>query len=228
MGGLNVKITIVERVLQIIAPHPCYGCGKVGVLLCAYCKYDIKHEPYVGCFVCGEPEKSGICDNHETSLERAFIVSKRADVLQKAIDGLKFSHTKACALVLAELLHESLPLLSPDTQIVPIPTVRSHIRQRGYDQVELIARHFATLRGLSVARAIQRVGVATQHTADRATRQVQSREAFAFIPNTLNGGPVLLLDDIVTTGSTLLAAAEVLKDVRAPLWAAALAYQPLD
>lgn len=229
MGGLNVKITMIERVLEIVAPHPCYGCGKVGTLLCHHCKYNIISEPFVGCILCQRPQIDGICDYHDSPLERAFVVSTRTDTLENAINGLKFSNVKACARVLAELLDASLPILPETITIVPIPTVRSHIRRRGYDQVELIARHFAALRGLQIVHAITRVGGATQHTANRATREVQANGAFASNGSIVDGtGPILLLDDIITTGSTLLAASRLLVETKRPIWVAALAYQPLD
>lgn len=231
MGGLNVKNTIVERVLHIVAPHPCYGCGKVGSLLCHHCKYNIISEPFIGCILCQLPQNDGICGHHDSPLERAFVVSTRTEVLEKAINGLKFSNVKACARVCAELLDASLPVLPEHTTIVPVPTVRSHIRRRGYDQVELIAQHFAALRGLTITRALKRVGKTTQHTADRATREVQAVDAFTMSLHsidTINNGPILLLDDIITTGSTVLAASQLLAQPNRHIWVAALAYQPLD
>jgi len=142
---------------------------------------------------------------------------------------LKFQNTKFAAKSLAELLHESLPLLPEGTQIVPVPTVRSHIRQRGYDHIDLIARHFSTLRKLPVNRALVRATSDTQHLVSRKTRKEQSQKAFKLETTAAFGaGPVLLLDDIVTTGSTLLAAAKLLKDAGATVWVATLAYQPLD
>jgi len=231
MGGLNVKNTMIQRVLQVIAPHPCYNCGKVGVLLCDNCKYNITHEPFVGCILCQSPQKYGICENHDSPLERIFVVGPRSGPLQQVINGLKFSNVKAGAILLAELLHESLPQLPDTIQIVPIPTVRSHIRRRGYDQVELIARHFAYLRGLQVVKPLARITNDTQHTVGRQERAIQASGAFAVRPgkNALHtNGPILLIDDIITTGSTLSAAAKQLSSLGVPVWAAALAYQPLD
>lgn len=228
MGGLNVKNTIVEWVLQIIAPHPCYGCGKVGAILCDNCKYDIINEPFVGCFLCGIPQNDGICQEHASPLEKVMIVSRRGGSLEEVINALKFSNVKAGAKVLAELLDVSLPLLPQNTRIVPIPTVRAHIRQRGYDQVELIARQFAVMRGYSLSLALRRETKTTQHTSDRETRQKQAAVAFSLDEAALGDGPILLLDDIITTGSTISAAAELFRGSERMVMAAALAYQPLD
>jgi len=231
MGGLNVKITMIEQVLRIIAPHPCSGCTKIGPVLCNNCKYDIIHEPFVGCILCGKPETNGICLAHGSNISRSFTVSTRTDTLKTTINRLKFSNTKAAAWHLASLFNTALPVLPSDIQVIPIPTVTSHIRQRGYDHIDLIAKHFANFRKLSVNYALVRQTNATQHTVGKSERILQSKQAFKLKENMkelVSNKTVLLIDDIVTTGSTLQAAANVLKDAGATVWVATLAYQPLD
>lgn len=230
MGGLNVKNTIVERALQVIAPHYCLGCGKVGSLLCSYCKYNIGEEPFLGCIICGLPSRSGICSVHDSTLERSFIVSERSGVLEATINGLKFHNSKAAAKELAILLDQRLPLLPTNTLIVPIPTVRSHIRQRGYDQVELIARHLSNMRGISIAPLLKRVGTATQHELGKEERRVAAQKAFTLnrMLSVQEGILLLVLDDIITTAATVSAAAETLKPLKGIVMVGALAYQPLD
>jgi ComF family protein len=229
MGGVNVKITMIERVLQIIAPHPCSGCGKMGAILCEDCKYDIIHEPFLGCILCGTPQKDGICSLHASSIQRAFTVGLRTGALEDVINRLKFHNTKAAGYTLGGLLDDALPILPRGIYIVPIPTVTSHIRQRGYDQVEVIVRQFATLRNLPIKRFLKRATKDTQHVVGKSTRQKQSAKAFALRPGArVKGANILLIDDVVTTGSTLSAAADILSKAGATVWVAALAYQPLD
>ena len=229
MGGLNVKNTIAERALQIIAPHPCYGCGKKGNVLCDYCKYDIIHEPFVGCILCGRPNLEGACQYHASPFRRVYTVSTRAGTLKHIIDGLKFSHNKSAAKALADLLHDSLPLFPAGTIIVPIPTIPSHIRTRGYDHVGVIAQHLSSLRGMPIAPLLIRRTRTVQHAASNATaRRNQAETAFAIKDSDIEGRSVLVLDDIVTTGSTLVAAGRLLQEAGAYVYGAALAYQPLD
>jgi competence protein ComFC len=229
MGGVNVKITMIERVLQLVAPHPCSGCAKVGTLLCHNCKNNIIEEPFFGCILCGKPKLSGICDFHQTPLARAFTVGSRTGTLEILINKYKFEHAKAAVFPLAELLDETLPVLPSGIEIIPIPTVRSHIRERGYDQVDLLARQFGSLRNIPITRAITRRNKATQHKVGKNEREAQAGAAFVLPEGySLQGKVVLLLDDVVTTGATLQAAATLLQGAGATVWAASLAYQPLD
>ena len=229
MGGVNVKNTMIERVLQIVAPHPCSGCAKVGAVLCLDCKYDIINEPFLGCILCGRPQTDGICAEHNSPIERAFTVSARTGALEDTINRLKFQNTKSAAYTLAELLDASLPILPRGIHIVPVPTALSHIRQRGYDHVELMTRHLSNMRRVPIIRALIRKTNDTQKTANRITRQTQSSYAFELREGvSLQSALVLLIDDIVTTGSTLQATATQLREAGAVVWVATLAYQPLD
>ena len=237
MGGLNVKITMIQRVLQTVAPHPCSGCAKIGTLLCDDCKYDINHEPFLGCILCAKPHEDGICADHLTAFSQVFVAGERTGALEVLINALKFHNTKAAAKTLAEVLHSTLPLFPANTRIIPIPTVASHIRQRGYDQVDLISRYLSELRGYPVTRALVRLNKATQHTSSRSDRAIQAGQAFALAEtdcvqrdsgNDEDSYPVLLLDDVITTGATITEAAKVLSTKYKTIVVIALAYQPLD
>jgi len=229
MGGLNVKNTIFERGLEIIAPHLCFGCGKMGSVLCPDCKYDITFEGFSKCILCGASNRGRVCDSHNAPFDTVFVVGDRVGPLKSCIDAFKFRNAKSVHATLATLLDETLPFLPKDVTVVPIPTVRSHIRWRGYDQTALTARSFAHLRGNRYEALLERVNSFTQHVSDKAQRRAQSKSAFAVkYSSSLAGRRVLLIDDIVTTGSTLLAAAHALRGAGATVWVAALAYQPLD
>ncbi len=229
MGGVNVKNTMIEGLLQMVAPHPCFGCGKIGTPICANCKYNITSEPFVGCVLCGKPNRGGICRLHTTAITQAWVVGQRQDTLRSIIDAYKFHYMKSAAKQLAEILHESLPLFPADTVIVPIPTVAAHIRERGFDHIDVLARHFAYLRGYQIERVLRRHSFATQHRLDRKQRQNEAKNAFTVLESVKSDVPYLVVDDIITTGSTVSAAATALVESGAKgILVAALAYQPLD
>jgi len=112
---------------------------------------------------------------------------------------------------------------------VVVPTVRSHIRQRGYDHIDLIARQFAAMRGLPIRYLLRRATTDVQHLVGREERRTQADRAFELVEtDDLSMGPILLIDDIITTAATVTAASKLLSQTGLPVWVAALAYQPLD
>ena len=220
---------MVERLLQIIAPHYCYGCAKVGSILCANCKYDIADESNDVCIVCLVPTSVGVCISCRKSYSRAWFVGERHDVLRQVIDGFKFERVKSASRELADLLDSRLPSLPPQCVLVPVPTVTSHIRQRGYDHTLLIARHLGKARGLLVKQLLSRHHSEVQRGKSKQERFAHMSTAFG-CKDTLDSAKVyIVIDDVVTTGATLRYAAEALVRAGAgDVWVAAVARQPLD
>ena len=217
--------------MQKVAPHLCFGCGKIGTPLCHNCKYNITSEPFVGCILCGNVSPEGICAQHDVPICKAWVVSERLTVLKRVINAYKFENVKATSYTLVELVDDLLPMLPASTIIVPVPTAPSHIRQRGYDHINILARLLARKREMPLANVLERSSFGTQHRLNKAERQQEAGAAFRISssikidPNT----PLLILDDIVTTGSTISSAAQVLANAGAKsIFVAALAYQPLD
>jgi len=128
--------------VNLLAPHYCCSCGSIGALLCDYCKYDIINEPFEACILCHKlslpgQHKCGVC---KAPFTKAWCASDRRTGVKELLDRYKFERTKAASKPLAELLHGMLPDLPADVCIVPVPTIAPHIRQRGYDQVVILAK----------------------------------------------------------------------------------------
>jgi ComF family protein len=231
MGGINVKNTMIEALMQKVAPHPCFGCGKIGTPLCHNCKNNITSEPFVGCFLCGKVSPEGLCAQHDVPICKAWIVSERRTVLRRVINAYKFENVKAASRTLTDLLDATLPLLPSNIVIVPVPTVSSHIRQRGYDHTDILAQLLSQAREMPVIHLLQRSSAKTQHQLNKRERQQEANSAFYVNSRvTLDiHTPLLVLDDIITTGSTVTSAAKVLANAGyTTIFVAALAYQPLD
>ena len=182
------------------------------------------------CVVCHRPTfDSWICKECAPPYERAWVVGERSGVLQRLIGLYKFERARAAYKPLADMLSEVLPELPSNTVIVPVPTISSHIRERGYDHMLLISRRIARQKGLSLKRLLIRTVNTKQHQASAAKREAQSRVAFAVKGNIDPNVPYLLVDDVVTTGSTIKYAARTLRRAGAKhVWVAIIARQTLD
>jgi ComF family protein len=156
-------------------------------------------------------------------------VARRAAVLEKLINAYKFENAIAAHRFLGDLLLARLPDLPANVVIVPVPTINSHIRQRGYDHMRLIAKYVARRRGVRSASLLRRRTTTRQRDASRADRERQATEAYIVAGRIDPAVPYLIIDDVATTGATLRHAARVLREAGAEtIWVAAVARQPLD
>lgn len=222
---------MIDTLLSFVAPHHCSGCDISGTLLCDNCKYDIISEPYSACGTCGRSiaGKNGLCRKCHVPYTRIWCVSDRRDQLQRLIGNYKFTNTRAAYRPLADLLHDYLPELPENTVIVPVPTVGSHIRQRGYDHMLLIAQRFGSRRHLPVDTSLRRITTTKQRSASAKQRVINAKAAFA-CPKPLDPDAIYLrIDDVITTGATVEYATKALQAAGAnTVWVASVSRQPVD
>lgn len=208
---------MLEPVISFIAPHSCSSCGELGTILCERCKNNILKRRYEGCILCGRTTTaSHLCRRHRLPYDDAWCVAKRGRALEVLIDRYKFQRCRAAHSVLAELLDAALPPLPPETVIVPVPTAPRNCRIRGYDHMWLIARALGRRRGLKTACILGRQSNLTQHFAPSAAeRRRRAKRYFTLKAPVPTDAPLLLIDDIFTTGATIQAAANCLRQAGA-------------
>ena len=220
-----------DTVLSYIAPHHCSGCDISGTLLCDNCKYDIISEPFSMCVACGKNSagRNGLCGHCKVPYSRAWCVSARRDHLQRLIGNYKFTNARSAYIPLAQLLDDYLPDLPADTVIVPVPTANSHVRQRGYDHMLLIAQQLGKLRRMSVDTSLRRVTDTKQRSASAQQRTENAKSAFTCGDTLDHTKNFLLIDDVITTGATVKYASNTLLGAGAEtVWVASISRQPLD
>lgn len=221
---------MLDPLLDHIAPHYCCGCNKIGTLLCDNCKYDIITDEYSCCIICSTlTDRRGICRKCSPAYARAWCVGARSDALRRLVDGYKFYNTRSAYGSLAELLFERIGQLPEDVVIVPVPTVPSHIRTRGYDHTLLVARRLAKLQRRRLATSVKRVTCTTQRGASKPERIAQAKVAFEVCDTLDPMLTYLLVDDVTTTGATLEYATRALLQAGAEsVWVATVARQPFE
>ena len=234
-----VKKSIFSRFLNMMLPFYCRGCGKVGSLLCERCRNDIE--------VMGEvpvlperpnregervalEEQGGRASWREGEIDRLFVVGAREGALLKLVEDYKYKSIKNIAEILAEFLDEAMPKDLPgEIVIVPLPTVKKHIRERGFDHTRKLAEEFGKLRGLRAVSVLKRMNKTVQVGADEKTRKKQAEKAYAVDMRAAREAGLtekaeedkeeeelseeityLLLDDVWTTGASMRAAAKKL------------------
>lgn len=97
--------------------------------------------------------------------------------------------------------------------LIPVPLHPKRMRQRGYNQSEWIARGIADITGIAIDNAllVRQVNTETQTRKTRFGRSVSMEGVFAPAPHyTCQATHVLLIDDVITTGATIIACAEAL------------------
>jgi ComF family protein len=128
-------------------------------------------------------------------------------LVSKLVTELKYGDKPGLAGLLAPLMNSALPgPVAEGTAVVPVPVHPSRKRERGYNQSKLLAERIARLRGLPLECGVllKTKNTVSQTGLERNRRMDNVAGSFGLRrPDRLSGLRVLLVDDVVTTGSTL-------------------------
>ena len=223
----------------MLYPPECGGCGKKGACWCVQCQEQVKILNGELCEVCGLPlEKTGVCDTCRADRPRFRALRAWAvfeEPLQSALHNLKYRRNMSMGNALAVHMADFVQALNwPIDVIVPVPLGRKRRRERGYNQVGMIALPLAlALEVRYVPKGLaRRKETRSQVGLSKQERRENVREAFQAAAG-MSGKNVLVMDDVSTTGSTLSSSAEALyfsgaKDVYALTVARALPHHGLQ
>jgi ComF family protein len=218
---------VSQALLELLYPPACIACAKVMPVrapFCETCDVALERLPPKRCHTCAEPgtfprDTCPRCRASPPPFARAWAPFAHEGPVARAIHRFKYEDHPELAPALAELLAtECRQFLSQAPRLlVALPLHERRFRERQYDQTQLLAGELARALGgeapvglLSRARETRRqVGLSESERAQNV------EGAFTASP-TVAGREVLLVDDVLTTGATVRAAAAVLQQAGAP------------
>lgn len=214
-------------ILDILFPRYCIQCRKIGAYLCTSCFSYISFIETGFCVVCQRQAIDGmthpVCRGKYT-IDGVFSSLMYAGVVKKLVYQFKYPpYIRHLEGVLTDLFYEGIiqkeaayRILQQEAMFVPIPLHASRLRKRGYNQSNVLARSLGNRLQIPVLDCLERIKkTKTQVGLSQAERQENSKDAFAITKKHAamlsHIDQIFLIDDVVTSGSTLKEAAKVLK-----------------
>ena len=208
--GFIVKITTKYEFLDLLCPYRCRGCNKLEKVFCDCCKKNLVLKRKNFCPICHK-ENNRKCDDCDLVFDRIWTVGFRDEIIGSLIKEYKYQSVRKIGDVLTDIMDTILPDLNDNVVIVPLPTIARHIRERGLDHTALVAKKIAKKRRLKMQKIIKRSKNTVQVGADMKKRQDQARKAYMVEDKISPEMTYLLIDDVWTTGSSMISAAEILR-----------------
>jgi ComF family protein len=223
---------MLRGLLDLILPPICLACdgliatGDSARLICRRCRTRLRAPPPPTCERCGAPrlqtgrvyaqeqcEECAAWPAELSSARCAFLMHAPAD---RIVHQLKYRGWSALAEVMSEPMARALnhDVASKIDLITPVPTTSARRRERGYNQAELLARGVAEIIGLKCDLVLERTSSrSTQTTLQPAARGANVAGAFRVrsdVHNRLQDLHILIVDDVLTTGATVIECTDTL------------------
>src|SRR6266481_3620528 len=224
--------SLFRGIASLLYPPSCTICSSpvdVGEHLCGECEAKVARIVPPFCAKCSEPFDGAItttfacanCAHRRLYFEAAVSAYRARGIVRHVILNFKYGRQ----IHLRHLVARWLVAAFDDARlrerrfdvIVPVPLHPARERERGFNQAELLAEWLSDHLSLPSSPALQRIHYTTTQTAfDRSERMQNLRGAFRLRKKgDVRNSRVLLIDDVLTTGSTLSECARVLKEAGA-------------
>jgi ComF family protein len=222
--------SVIRLTTDLSFPPGCVHYGADGNVFCQNYERESRRLRLTElCRRCALPSAQDPC-------EACFLEPPPLDrAIHDAVTTFKYKDIRALAPLLGQLLADALPKSTRRSvdMIVPVPMSRSRLRHRGYNQSELLAQHLSAVP--EDAHVPLESHILIRHTDSGSQANAQSHSERAANMNGAFEVPgefsdevtelrILLIDDLITTGSTLNACANVLKEAGTD-WLGALFWQ---
>jgi competence protein ComFC len=212
--------------IDYIFPKKCVACRKHGSYLCEKCFAYLSFDAKSLCLLCNNPTFNNLTHprcKRKQGIDGCFSALSYNKTVQKLIFNFKYKpYLTDLKTVLADLFYESIiqneqfqqQIKKGEWVLVPIPLSKAKLRKRGYNQAEILAKELSKKLNFPVQNLLMRTReTKTQVGLTNLQRKLNVKDAFKLInqKSSIINQNVLLVDDVATTGSTLLEAAKILK-----------------
>lgn len=206
---------LFEHIISLLAPHACLSCGSEESLLCGDCAKQLPPADE-RCYRCQRPSVMGMtcntCKNPYVPLQVRSCTPYKG-VAKDILWRLKADRAKAASSCIGL---QCARYVTGACLITYIPTAPLRIRQRGYDQARLIARTVAQCTSSRLLPLLARNSDVRQVGATAQERRKQLDGAFRPInASAIQNASIILIDDVITTGSSMHEATKVLYEAGA-------------
>jgi ComF family protein len=234
------QVVGISRLVTALFPPTCVLCGAPGLMigggrdLCRGCAAELPHNRDC-CFQCAVPFASPMpvgtrcaaCQRHAPPFDTSLAAFRYEAAIPSLVVGAKFRGRLNLARLLGQCLADQVREADPPRPevLLPVPLHPSRLRTRGYNQALEIARFVGRDLALQIDHAccVRVQATPPQAGLDERTRHRNIRGAFS-IRGPLPWSHVAILDDVVTTGSTVAELSRVLRKAgvrRIQVWAVA-------
>ena len=217
-----------EAAIALLYPPVCTICGesvRAGEYLCNRCEAKAVRIVAPFCQKCSEPFEGSFtseftcanCAHRRIYFDAAVSAYRGRGIVREVIHEFKYGRQIHLRHLVARWLHAAMDdeRLREDRfdVMVPVPLHVTRLRERGFNQANLLAALLSTRISIPSQAMLERIRYTTTQTAlDRSERMENLHNAFRLRKNAdVRGLRVLLIDDVLTTGSTLSECARVLK-----------------
>ncbi|NOY16807.1 MAG: ComF family protein [Gammaproteobacteria bacterium] len=208
-----------KNLLNSLLPVSCGLCNATTGGHLSLCQPCLSELPFLGsaCSTCALPMAStgrcGKCQQHCPTCDQCLALFLYQEPVKFLIQQFKFSHKLEYGCLFSSLMAKKLLSLQEWPHVlIPVPLHPSRLRSRGFNQSWEITRQLSRITGINASHKIcQRIKKTPLQTGLKASERKRNlKQAFAVIAD-VKDLHICIVDDVMTTGSTLEAIAEVLK-----------------
>jgi competence protein ComFC len=205
------------RILRIFSQLPCMVCRESGFIedgpFCAECYEKVRQLYSAPCSICGEDKRKCQCVGIRGAKDYCFLFWYDSLLSSELVAKIKYLGERRYVSFFGKLLANeigNLQSMRGCKGVCYVPRSKENIRMRGFDQSKLLAESIAFYLGLPLIHCIKRSGRSEEQkklSGEERLKNVKNKFSMDYVQLVGEGGEIpsklLLVDDVVTTGSTV-------------------------